>query len=272
MKKIIVATDYSAVASNAVHFGAGLARVFQAELVLFNVYHMSAHVGNALVRPEAIDHIIHNNEDHLKALTARLAGKYGVAVRWSSKMTNTADELERFAMAEHADLVVMGMEINLAEYKLFGNTTTNVIGRQKFPVLVVPKNVKFKGISKILYACESTFVSKDNRLDLLKEIARRSGARLQVLHVETKARAPVSAVNDQASAINSLMEGVDHTYTVINNPSIGHGIIQGIEAWQPDLLVMVPHKAGFLESVLKGSTTRKMTLITPVPLLVLPNP
>jgi nucleotide-binding universal stress UspA family protein len=270
MKKIIVATDYSAIANNALQFGANLARVFQAELILFNVYHMSAHVSNARVSPEAIDHIIQDNENRLKALAEETAQQYQINVRWASKITDTVGELENYAIAEHTDLVVMGMESNLAEYKLFGNTTTAAIGRLKFPVLVVPKNVRFKGITKVLYACEYSYVSKDNHLDLLKEFTRQFGAALQVLHVET--RTPVPAmIEDQGSAIDSIMEDVDHTYTVVKNRSIRDGIIQGVENWQADLLVMVPHKAGFLESFVKASMTREITLRTPVPVLVLPN-
>jgi len=270
MKKIIVATDYSAIANNALEFGAHLAQVFQADLVLFNVYHMSAHVSNSRINADAIDQIIHNNEIRLKDLAAETAKQYGLRVHAVSKTSDTVGELENYATAEHADLVVMGMESNLVEYKLLGNTTTAAIHRMKFPVLVVPQDARFKGITKVLYACEYTYLGKDNHLDLLKEIARRFGAALQILHVETKDKAIVAA-DDQIRAIDPIIEDVDHTYTVIRNRNIGEGIMQGVETWKADLLVMVPHKAGFLESLLKVSTTRELTLRTQIPLLVLPN-
>jgi nucleotide-binding universal stress UspA family protein len=166
----------------------------------------------------------------------------------------------------------MGMDSNLPEYKLFGNTTTAAIRRLKSPVLVVPNGVPFKAIKKILYASEYTYLSPDNHLDLLKEFTRKFEAELQIFHVEIKAKEQVPVdVSDHTTAIDAVMENVDHTYRFIENSSIGNGIMKGVEAWQADLLVMVPHKTGFWESLLKGSATREMTLKTRVPLLVLPN-
>lgn len=270
MKTIVAATDYSATASNAVQFAANLARVFKANLVLFNVYHLSVHVSNSLVTPAEIDHLFGNNEIRLMALAKETARQYEINVSGVSKSGDTVGALMDYATTHQPDLIVVGMDSNLAEYKLFGNTTTTAIRHLETPVLVIPNDVPFKGIGKILYACEYSCLSEDNHLDLLKEITRKFEAALQIFHVETKKQIPV-AVDDQISAIDSIMEDVDHTYNFVENASIIDGITHEAEAWQADLLVMVPHKAGFWELLSKGSATRKMTLITRIPLLLLPN-
>lgn len=271
MKTIVVATDYSATANNALQFGASLARVFNAELVLLNVFHPSVHVSNSLVTPDAIDHIIKNNEDRLRELALVTSYENQINVSSVSKTANTIEALEEYVAAHPVDLVVMGMDSSLLEYKLFGNTTTAAIRSLRFPLLVVPNDIPFKGIKRIVYACEYSYLSEDNHLDLLKEITRKFDAKLQILHVETKTEPALTSVGDQILAIDTRMEDVDHTYSVIENPSVGNGIVQGLKAWNADLLVMVPHKAGFWESFLKGSATREMALRTRVPLLVLPN-
>jgi nucleotide-binding universal stress UspA family protein len=271
MKTIVVATDYSATANNALRFGANLARAFNAELVLLNVYHPSVHVANSLMTPDAIDHILLNNENRLRELAVITAFEYQVQVSSVSKTADTIEALEDYVASRPVDLVVMGMDSSLLEYKLFGNTTTAAIRSLKFPLLVVPNDIPFKSLKRILYACEYSYLSEDNHLELLKEITRKFEARLQILHVETKSEPALAAVGDQILAVDMLMEDVDHTYSVIDNPSVGNGIMQGVRAWNADLLVMVPHKAGFWESFLKGSATREMALRTRVPLLVLPN-
>jgi len=272
MRTIIVATDYSATANNALEFGANMARIFKAELILFNVYHLDVHVRNALVTPDAIDNMIENNEIHVKQLAAETAERYGLSVSTVIEMIDTVEALENYAATSRADLIVMGMDSNLTEYKLFGNTTTAAVRRLKCPLLVVPNNVAFKGIKKVLYACEHTFLTEDNHLDMLKEITRKFDADLQIFHVETKEKSLTpSNVSDQIAAIDNLMENVSHTYSFAENPSIIEGITKHVKDWQPDLLVMVPHRTSFWELLLKGSTTREMTLKTRVPLLVLPN-
>jgi nucleotide-binding universal stress UspA family protein len=262
MNTIIIATDYSPAATNALQYAASLASVVKADLVLFNSYHLSPHAANGLVSPTAIDQMIEHNNDDLQKLADETAKKYDLI-----------GELAQYAADHNADLVVMGMETNLIEYELFGNTTTAAIKRLKCPVLVVPGDVPFKGIGKILYAYEHTCLDQDNHLDVMKEIARKFAAELQVFHVDTKAKegAAVAVEDSVTSTVDGLLEDLDHTYNFVGYPKIGEGIARGVEAFEADLLVMVPHKAGFLESLLKGSNTRSMTLKTRVPLLVLPN-
>jgi nucleotide-binding universal stress UspA family protein len=273
MNTIIIATDYSPAATNALQYAASLASVVKADLVLFNSYHLSPHAANGLVSPTAIDQMIEHNNDDLQKLADETAKKYDLNVSRVSKTNDTIGELAQYAADHNADLVVMGMETNLIEYELFGNTTTAAIKRLKCPVLVVPGDVPFKGIGKILYAYEHTCLDQDNHLDVMKEIARKFAAELQVFHVDTKAKegAAVAVEDSVTSTVDGLLEDLDHTYNFVGYPKIGEGIARGVEAFEADLLVMVPHKAGFLESLLKGSNTRSMTLKTRVPLLVLPN-
>ena len=273
MKTIIVATDYSNTANNALQYAAHLASVIHADLVLFNAFQLPVHASNTLIAPAGIDKLVAHNENRLQALAAETARKYPIKVGWVSKISDTVDELERQVDAYHADLVVMGMESNLLEDKLFGNTTTAAIRRLKFPVLVVPNDVPFKGIDKILFACEYSYLDENNNLELLKEFAQKFNARLQVFHVETNKKEVVPMALDMLTiyAMDEKLAGVDHAYSYTEREDIGEGITKGIQAFQADMLVMVPHKAGFLASLFKGSITRKMTLRTKVPLLVLPN-
>ena len=270
MKTIIVATDYSSTAENAVHYAANLAQVFQAELVLFNVFHPSIHVSNSLVSPEVIDHLLENNATRLQDLAHDTARQYRINVSAVSKAVDTVEALEDYTTAHPVDLVVMGMDSDLMEYKWFGNTTTAAIKRLRAPLLVVPNDISFDGIKKILYACEYTYLSEDNHLDLLKEITRKFAAELQILHVETKAHDPV-VVDQHITAMDAIIEDVDHTYRFIGHSTVEQGIIDGVETWGADLLVMVPHRPGFWELLINGSATREVTLRTRVPLLVLPN-
>jgi nucleotide-binding universal stress UspA family protein len=273
MKTIIVATDYSETADNALQFGAHLARVFNADLVLFNAYHLDVHVQNSLIGPDGIDKIIKGNEDRLQGLAAETSQQYGIRVNGVSKtVANTVEELENYLAVNPVDLVVMGIDSNLTEYKLFGNTTTAAIKRLRLPVLVVPNDIVFRGMQRILYACEHTYLEQDNHLDLLKEITRKFQAELQVLHIEIRPGVKVpETVGDQVRTIDAILEDVKHTYRFVEDPDIEGGILRGVEMWQADLLVMVPHKAGFWELLLNGSTTRELTLRARVPLLILPN-
>ena len=270
MKTILAATDYSATADNAVQFAAHLAQAFKAELILLNTFHPSVQATNALLSPEALDNLVRNNKDRLKAQARDIAKRYGIEAQGVARTMDTVDNLEDYTTWHQADLVVMGIDSNLTEYKLFGNTTTAVIRRLKTPTLVVPNNITFKGIRKILYACEPAFVHEGNRLGMLEDLTRQFAAELQLLHVETK-EVDAIAMGNNIHAMHAVVKQINHSYNVIEHTSVGDGIMQGVKEYQPDLLVMVPHRPGFWERLLNGSTTREITLKTRVPLLILPN-
>lgn len=276
MKTIVVSTDFSTQANNALHYAAQLARELKATLKLFNVVHLSFHtLNNRLTSPESIDHIMADKDNQLRELAVKTAEEYQIEVGWvykKSASTETVEVLKEYAASHPVDLVVMGMQTNLTEYKIFGNTTTAAIRRLNMPILVVPNDCSFSGIGKILFACEYSYLKENNHLDLLREIALKFEAQLQIYHVDTRSKAGEPVTTDaQVEAMDAIMEDVDHTYLTQPHSSIGEGILQGVAAYQPDMLVMVPHHAGLFESFIKGSKTREMVLITKIPLLVLPN-
>jgi nucleotide-binding universal stress UspA family protein len=68
------------------------------------------------------------------------------------------------------------------------------------------------------------------------------------------------------------LQGISHDYIFIEEENALKGIEAGIDEFQADLLVMVPQKHGFWDTVMNRSTTRKIALHTHIPLLALPNP
>jgi nucleotide-binding universal stress UspA family protein len=113
MKTILVATDYSATADNAVQFAANLARVFKAGLILFNTFNPS----NALASPETKDQLIRNNKERLNTLAKETAKRYQIEVHGVARtMTmDTVENLDDYTTWHKSDLVVMGMDSNLRE-------------------------------------------------------------------------------------------------------------------------------------------------------------
>lgn len=270
MKRILVATDHSEPAKNAVRYAAHLSKEMGAELVLFNVYKLSIHAGNAMVSLESIDNLKKVNEERLIEVATELNYRYGIDVTWKLGMNDPIDSLSEIAKETPLDLVVMGIESNLTEYKMFGNTTTDAIKLRKFPILVVPHEYEFDGIGNIMYACESAYIKDGCTLNVLKEFTTRFDAQLEVFHV-LSTTASEDKDRELEAIVDDILGDVPHEYRYVKNAKVGDGIAEGLKAFPADLLVMVPHKIGFFESLIKGSQTSHMTVRTKVPLLVIPN-
>lgn len=273
MKKIIVATDYSKAATNALHYAASLARETGARMILFNAFQLPPNDIAALSYSPRITKLIDDNKSRLEKVAFEITKEYGVFAEAVSTISFVAEELNVLADCHGADLIVMGIQDNAAEFGFLGSVTTFMISNTPFPVLVVPEGTSFTGIKEIAFACDYHGLQQDQKLPLLKDFAEALKARVQVLHVE-KVREPL-AVPKQTKEQNlpdmeNILAGIPHTYRDLTDEHILDGIERGVRESNADLLVMIPKHTGFWNMIFNRSKTRKMAKKTHVPLLALP--
>ena len=273
MKTIIVATNYSSDSNNAIKYASALARYTNSKIVLFNSFELSVHALNTLLPASSVDGLAAVNTKRLKDLAAKISDTYGVTVECLTRTSDLREELDYQVESLKADLVVMGMSEAHSGYWL-GNTTTSVIHHAKYPILAVPEEASFDGISKILLAFDPACIDAANKLSLLMEVAACFKAQIEVCHVEKIVKPVTNQIHAGNTSFNVeiLLNGVDHSYKEITEDDILKGIEREIEDLKADLLVMVPHKYGFWESIWRKSKTLKMVRRTRIPLLTLPNP
>ncbi len=284
MQTILVATDYSRAANNALAYAATLAHDMQAKLVLYNAFQLPPPIAVSLLPEERKNRFIAENKARLASLALHTARRYNLTVNWSTTVSDLDETLEEQVERASADLVILGVPRKVEGSLFFGSTITSLIRHAKFPLLAVPEDYVFTGLNRMLFACDYHLLASDNQLTLLQHIACTFNARLQVLHVEKeKEELAVGAYHgheeygaqmDSAPAsihLESLFTNIEHSYKYIGDNNVVHGIDRGISEYKADLLVMVPHKASFWESLMERSNTCKMALQTHVPLLALPN-
>lgn len=279
MNPIIVATDYSPAAGNALTYAAQLARLTGSKIILFNAYHLPVPVGEAMIPLPDNQKLVADNKARLEKIAQETSSTYGVPVEALSRTTLLLDDLEDLCKQYEDPLVVVGMRGESLERKIFGSMTSSVLREGKYPVLVVPAEAGFRDIAKILFACDYGSLSVLNQLRPLKDLALTFRARLQILHIEQRlALAEEEPSGTKKSKrpdgpkLESIFRGIRHTYKEVESEDIIEGIEKGIKEYHADMLVMVPHKLGFWDYMLNRSNTRTMALRTHIPLLALPNP
>jgi len=271
MKTIIVATDYSNDANNAMLYAAELARVANARLVLLNAYNLSLPGSNTILPVSLIDTAIKNNQAHLKEIADGIATTYGISVDHIARVANLKEELDYQAVHLQADLIIIGLS-RVYEDSIFNSVAISIMRHSKYPVLVVPEDASFKGISTILFAYDPDCISSANKLLLLKEIAGLFNAQVHVHHIEkNKSNATAEDESKCAFGLEDALKEVGHSYKDIHYNNIVEGIKEEIENTNADLLLMVPHKYSFLESIMHKSKTGMLARWVHIPLLTIPN-
>ena len=273
MKTIIVATNYSSDSNNAIKYASALARYTNSKIILFNSFELPVHALNTLLPASAVDELAATNKKRLKDIAFNISDTCGVTVECLTSTSDLKEELDYQVERLKADLVVMGMSEAHSGY-WSGNNTTSVIQHAKYPILAVPEEASFDGISKILLAFDPACIYAANKLPLLMEVAACFKAQVEVCHIEKIGKSTTKGIHMGNTSFNveTLLNEVDHSYKEIIEDNILKGIEKEIEDLKADLLVMVPHKYGFWEGIWHKSKTLKMVRRINIPLLTLPNP
>lgn len=145
-KRILIGCDFSADADLAVHYGLSLAQEFQSELYLAHVIEQPAYtlpVEKKTATEKDLQTVV---QHHLKEKLSALIPPE--ALNWCSPEMvllegHPDEELTRYALSRHIDLIVLGVRGQGLVEKLFvGSTTDRVVRRAPCPVLSVCAKVQ----------------------------------------------------------------------------------------------------------------------------------
>lgn len=264
---ILVATNFSETSDNAIAYAANLAQEFKTKLVLFNAFKLPIHASNARLSATYVENLIDKNKNKLKGIASELTKKFGIETASECSFSSLDQESDRLMKAYGSRLLVIGMSPKTMEQNLLGNPTTTLISMKRFPVLAIPVNAKFSGVKKILFAC-----------DLLQEIPVKTLAELRRVAVHLKSEVTVFYVEQKLSELqpishNNIDKGLEDLtlyYKNVKSNTVIEALENEIRKSESELLVMIPKKYGFWESLIHKSKTREMASGLNIPLLSIP--
>lgn len=272
MKKIVIATDYSAEAENAMRYAAEVAADRGYLLIVFSLQNVSIHALNARLSGEAVNDYLKVQSERLDEVVTSLKQTYGAQAISHFATGDFYVELERCVNLHQADLVVIGMAQRSIEQDLLGNTTTAALARFSFPILAVPLTARYKGFKTVIFACDLVRGVQKKILDEVKFLAQDFGASVEVFHVgrEIERLNQEKLLNDSLNEIELSLSGINYLYKQVNSTEIIEAIKDEVESLNADLLIMVPYKYGFWGSIVHRSKTRMMASGNSIPLLSIP--
>jgi nucleotide-binding universal stress UspA family protein len=271
MRTLLMATDFSTEANNAMHYAAAVAQKAGAELILFHLYTISVHTVNARLPPSAIQHSMEIAQKQLDQLSEQVAQQYAIKVKPLWAMGGFYEEIKRTIDEYNCDIVVMGMPEKSFEQDLLGNTTTSALNKLHVPVLAIPLQAQFSGIRKMVFATDREKGFHAQVLEKVRETAKIFDAEVTVFHVDKEIEALTEQTTlDQDPSLASGLEGVQYTYKNVQSKWVIEAIQEEVKAQQADLLIMVPYRYGFWSALVHRSKTRAMASRSDVPLLSIP--
>jgi len=265
MKKLLVPTDFSDNAENALKFAINLANHFESKIYLLSVYQVHSPAGSL----KDIDSFLRTeNELQLSALVSKSKNELFQNASMEAVTVNgsTASVISNFADKRDIDLIVMGTQGSSALHEIFiGSTTVGVIKKATKAVLASPNNFSYRPFKKIVLALDESKTFPKEEISPLLTLAKSYQSKVLVYHI-----AEPGGQNGVSPSIHEYLKGTDYSvHEKIGITDINEGINDFVRENDADLLCMIARKRSFLENLFDPSVTRREAFDSPVALLVL---
>ncbi|MFZ6663441.1 universal stress protein [Peijinzhouia sedimentorum] len=273
IKKILVPTDLSDNAENAMMYAFDLAKKSGARVAVFysfDRYHTQE--GNSTevydLAKESADNAL---EQHVADALAK--GSYSsVSYNLHTLPESFMEGMKEIIDISDADLIVMGTKgaSGLKEVWV-GSNTVSVIEKVKLPIMVVPVEATFKEISKILFMTDLKPIKDDSALDVLSEIARLSNAKVRIANVKDEGEHSNWEERLERSRIGHVIgDDVRHSFHKIENKNVLEGISKYVEnKGDIDMIALVTRKKNLFDRLFRTEHAKEMAFRSLLPLLIL---
>lgn len=278
MKKILIPTDLSPNANNAIRYAINFCKNFQTELVFLHATHPILDLPDTSL--EFYNPILFQDEkEQLNQVSSSLKHvfaeerieldkiKYSIELR----VGFAADEIVHVAKEFNCDLIIMGTQGASGLSKLFlGSITYSVIKQTEIPVLAIPSDYEFKTIDKIVFATDYEGISNKKILAPLFNLANAFGANVLMFHA-IEAKEPIAAYIEELQVwkTEKNFHHVKHTNSIATCEDVSQGILEFADENDASIIAVIPHSYNFFQSLIHKSKTKEIALESKLPLLVL---
>lgn len=271
MKTIIIPTDFSPIATNALHYAIDMAKKINASLLLLHVYQVPVSYSDVPIMLVSVEELRKSAEERLENLRKEVEHitSGSVKIYTEAKMGNVTDELETLCNKIKPFAVVMGTKgASGIERVLFGSNTLTTIRHLTWPVLCVPPGKNFgEGIKKIGFACDFKNIVNTTPAAAIKGIVKELGAELHVLNVDYRDRHFTPDTPEQSALLHTLLEEAKPEYHFIEHKDIEDGINEFAEKNNLDMIITIPKKHKLLDGIFKPSSTKQLVYQSHVPVM-----
>lgn len=261
MKKILVPTDFSEQAENALHVAAQLAKQHECKIYLLHMLELPMGGVDALSQHSELPEALFFMKLAKQRFEKLLAHEYlqGIEVEDIIKFHQAFSGIIETAHEHQIDFIIMGSHGASGFKEMFiGSNTEKVVRTSDIPVLVIKhKHKKFK-IKNFVYASDFT---EENKIPFKKAVgfANILNATIHLLLVNTP---NVFLTTDDAdSRLELFMKGSrfkNYTLNVYNDYSIEKGILNFSQHMDAGLIGMSTHGRKGISHFLNGSISEDL--------------
>ncbi|WP_138433213.1 universal stress protein [Winogradskyella algicola] len=278
MRNILIPTDFSENAMNALKYACELFKYDKSRFFIMHAYQDEIFEDEERIKTETLVKVTQNvaekSQSNLDKILKEIKDispnpRHSYSTISSNNML--VDEADKIVDEENIDIIVMGTRGNTNDRKLtFGSHTLQVLRYVQCPVLAIPEH--YVGIQPrhILFPTNYLIPYKRRELKLLCELAAPYRAVIDMLYVSESDKLSMRQQNNQSFVRDELCKNKINFKTV-KDQSITDAICNYVDENNVDMLVMVNTRHSFFENIFFKSKLDEITLRIDIPFLALQN-
>jgi len=284
MKKILIATDFSANAAHAAKYGYEIASQVKADVILCNAFIVPAEMPQAgtLVWPQfEYDELLEDSASELKQLKGELPqnlndSSFRPEITCTSEVGGVADMIAEITRKTDIELTILGTHgAGKLDTFLVGNHSRRMINDTSGPLLLVPASAAIKPVKKVAFATDLEHPEKDlQAIYSLIPLLKKLNAELLLTHIYNGDDPTYKFKQHVQQLLLELSNKANYSnifYRIVHSNKAERGLDWLCDHGHVDILAMVHRKHDLLDKILIGSHTQKMADHIHIPLLVIPE-
>lgn len=274
MKTMIIATDFSEASLHAAKYAAMLTQqISVGRMILYHSYYDMITVAPPFTDSEYYskleeDYIARLGEirDRLVPLVAK-----GVTIECFSNISPLQEAVTVDFLKEKPDLIVMGITgKSQVKERIMGSQAVIAARHTTIPLLLIPFDATFKGIKRIVFAWDMKDSKETIPKKILKDILQTFKAELLILNIDKNNKSFSNETIGEMEFMHHLFDPENAQYFYGDHPDASRGIISFSENHQADMVMIIPKKKSFPDSLFRKSTTKRLAFHIKIPLFILP--
>lgn len=279
MKKILIPTDFSSCAVNAMNFAIQMAKFSPIEINLLHIVDRTdnLYIERVDIAKEKHAVILEEMQNKLDLIKRSIAETESIEIRTFIREGDVDENILELCEEKNIDLIMMGtFGINGLKDRIWGSKTAALTGKTSVPVMVIPYEYNWRKPDKILLAT-SFFEDDRSVLQPIIDLTDIFKATLYAVIFTDKDQADVSVLMEQGM---NMLDYEKKLKKHFNSESVITCHLSGdkfedtmqeyIKTNDIDILTMITYQRSLWDRIFKPSATRRMSYHTTIPLLIIP--
>lgn len=272
MKKILVPTDFSDQAENALKVAAQLAKKFNSEIFLLHMLELPLELVDPVQGssshnlPESIFFMKLAHQRFKKLMSRPYLD--GIKIYETVQFYQAFDGIMEVSQEKNCDLIVMGSHGASGFKEMFiGSNTEKVVRSSTIPVLVIKKDQPEFRIENFVFASDGDTANR-HTLEKAQNFAEKMGAKLHLLFINTPNN--FLTTEDAHKRMETFAEGTnvkDYEIHIYNDISVEKGILHFATTLEAGLIGISTHGRKGIAHFFNGSISEDLVNHAKIPVV-----